>query len=98
VIALVCLQRPEDLYITILYACLLVKRSVLYTTSLNYKLVSLWLNMFLKLDSMFWIQALLSRADLKVKELRQSMDRLKAESEKLEVSLFFCFNELFCST
>ncbi|KAG7570519.1 hypothetical protein ISN45_Aa04g031080 [Arabidopsis thaliana x Arabidopsis arenosa] len=29
-------------------------------------------------------EALLSRADLKVKELRQSMDRLKAESEKLE--------------
>ncbi|XP_010524407.1 PREDICTED: uncharacterized protein LOC104802474 [Tarenaya hassleriana] len=29
-------------------------------------------------------EALLSQADLKVKELRQSIDRLKAESEKLE--------------
>ncbi|CAA7050664.1 unnamed protein product [Microthlaspi erraticum] len=29
-------------------------------------------------------EALLARADLKVKELRQSMDRLKAESDKLE--------------
>ncbi|CAN8284503.1 unnamed protein product [Cochlearia groenlandica] len=29
-------------------------------------------------------EALLSRADLRVKELRQSLDRLKAESEKLE--------------
>lgn len=56
-----------------------------------YKLVFLCLKMFLTLDTMFWIQALLSRADLKVKELRQSMDRLKAESEKLEVSLLFCF-------
>lgn len=44
---------------------------------------------------MFWIQALLSRADLKVKELRQSMDRLKAESDKLEVSLFSYFKSLF---
>lgn len=44
---------------------------------------------------MFLIQALLSRADLKVKELRQSMDRLKAESDKLEVSLFSYFKSLF---
>lgn len=35
------------------------------------------------------LQALLSRADLRVKELRQSLDRLTAESEKLEVSFFF---------
>ena len=34
------------------------------------------------------LQALLSRADLRVKELRQSLDRLTAESEKLEVSFF----------
>ncbi|KAF3556493.1 hypothetical protein F2Q69_00018057 [Brassica cretica] len=33
-------------------------------------------------------EALLSRADLRVKELRQSLDRLTAESEKLEVSFF----------
>lgn len=37
----------------------------------------------------FGLQALLSRADLRVKELRQSLDRLTAESEKLEVSFFF---------
>ena len=35
------------------------------------------------------LQALLSRADLRVKELRQSLDRLTAESEKLEVSFLF---------
>lgn len=34
----------------------------------------------------FYLQSLLSRADTKVKELRQSIDRLKAESEKLEVT------------
>lgn len=34
----------------------------------------------------FYLQSLLSRADTKVKQLRQSIDRLKAESEKLEVT------------
>lgn len=36
-----------------------------------------------------WLQSMLSRADAKVKELRKSVDLLKAESEKLEVSLHF---------
>ena len=35
------------------------------------------------------VQSLLSRADNKVKELRQSIDLLKAESEKLEVNFYF---------
>ena len=34
----------------------------------------------------FFVQSLLSRADAKVKELRHSIDLLKAESEKLEVN------------
>lgn len=42
------------------------------------------------------LQALLSRADLKVKELRQSLDRLTAESEKLEVSFFFSMRVTVC--
>ncbi|CAH8332425.1 unnamed protein product [Eruca vesicaria subsp. sativa] len=37
-------------------------------------------------------EALLSRVDLRVKKLRQSLDRLTAESEKLEVSLFLLFH------
>lgn len=35
----------------------------------------------------FVLQSLLSRADAKVKQLRQSLDAIKAESEKLEVTI-----------
>ena len=34
------------------------------------------------------LQSLLSKADAKVKELRQSIDRIKVESERLEVGLY----------
>lgn len=44
------------------------------------------LNVELNVNALFWLQSLLSRADAKVKELRQSISLLKAESEKLEVS------------
>lgn len=39
-----------------------------------------------------WVQSLLSRADSQVKELRQSIDLLKAESEKLEVIFWLLLN------
>lgn len=39
-------------------------------------------------------EALLSKADIKVKELRQSIDRLKAESDKLERSALVAEEEL----
>lgn len=34
------------------------------------------------------LQSLFSKADAKVKELRQSIDRIKVESERLEVGLY----------
>jgi len=36
----------------------------------------------------FWMQSMISRAHAEVKELRQSIQLLKAEGEKLEVKLY----------
>lgn len=40
------------------------------------------------------LQSLLSKADAQVKELRQSIDRIKVESERLEVGLYISHQSL----
>lgn len=51
---------------------------------LAYSLLRLRIYPFLQ----FSVQAVHARADAKVKELQQSIDRLKAESETFEVTLW----------
>ena len=65
------------------------KRSMLAIFSLH--LVRFWIlidNSFIGLP--FLVQSMVARADAKVNELRKSIDLLKAESEKLEVTHLLC--------